>query len=242
VDYLTRLERGNLGGASDSVLEALAAALHLDEAERAHLYDLARAAAGSTRRTPAASSRVRPATQRILDAMATVPAYVRNGRFDILAASHLGRALYAPIFDSPLVAPRRPPNTARFLFLDPAAADFFVEWDKTADDAVAFLRTEVGRAPNDRALTELVGELSTRSSEFAKRWAAHNVKFHRAGLKRLRHPLVGELELPYEAMELSADAALRLNVYTPEPDSAAQEQLNLLANWAATTNAHQHTT
>lgn len=232
VDYYVRLERGNLGGASDSVLEALAHALQLDEAERTHLYDLARASGVSGRRPAATTTRVRPTIVRILDSMTGVPAYVRNRRFDVLAANVLGRALYAPVFDSPLFAQRGPVNTARFLFLDPAARNFWVDWDKVADDSVAFLRTEAGRAFHDKALTDLIGELTTKSEEFARRWARHDVKFHRSGLKRLRHPLVGELALPYEAMELPADPGLRLNFYTPEPDSPERQALGLLASWA----------
>jgi transcriptional regulator with XRE-family HTH domain len=234
VDYYVRLERGNLSGASDSVLESLAHALQLDEAERAHLYDLARASSTPASRQAKSPSSVRPATLRVLDAMATVPAYVRNGRFDILAANQLGRALYAPVFESPLFAERGPVNTARFLFLDPAAEDFFVDWNKSADDVVAFIRSETGRSPHDRLLTQLVGELTTRSQGFARHWAKHDVKFHRTGVKRLRHPLVGEMNLPYEAMELSADAGLRLNVYTPEPGSTEQQALGLLASWTQT--------
>ncbi|AZS84627.1 XRE family transcriptional regulator [Streptomyces griseoviridis] len=231
VDYYVRLERGNLGGASDSVLEALAHALRLDEAERTHLYDLARAATPSGRRPTATSSRIRPTIMRLLDSMPEVPAYVRNARFDVLAANTLGRALYAPVFDSPLFAQRGPVNTARFMFLDPASRDFWSDWDKGADDAVAFLRTETGRSPHDRLLTDLVGELTTRSDDFARRWARHDVKFHRSGVKRLHHPLVGELALPYEAMELPSDPGLRLNFYTPEPDSPERQALGLLASW-----------
>ncbi|MEU9397608.1 helix-turn-helix transcriptional regulator [Streptomyces sp. NPDC048324] len=234
VDYYVRLERGNLAGASDSVLEALAHALQLTEAERTHLYDLARAASPSGRRPAVTSSRVRPTILRLLDSMTGVPAFVRNARFDIMAANALGRALYAPLFDSPLFAQRGPVNSARFLFLDPASQDFWVDWDKGADDAVAFLRTETGRAPHDKALTDLIGELTTRSSDFARRWARHDVKFHRSGLKNLHHPLVGDLALPYEAMELPSDPGLRLNFYTPEPDSPEQQALNLLASWTTT--------
>ena len=233
VDYYVRLERGNLAGASESVLESLASALQLDEAERAHLYDLARAS-GPQRRRPAATTRVRPTILRLLDAMPGVPAYVRNGRFDVLGANQLGRALYSPVFDSPLFAQRGPVNTARFMFLDPAATDFWVDWRKGADDAVAFLRSEAGRSPHDRVLTDLIGELSTRSQEFATRWARHDVKLHRTGIKRLHHPVVGELNLPYEAMELGADPGLRINVYTPEPDSPEQQALALLASWTST--------
>lgn len=231
-DYYVRLERGNLGGASESILEALAAALRLDEAERAHLYDLARASSAPRRRAPRAARKVRPSILRILDSMTSTPAFVRNGRFDILGANLLGRALYAPVFDSALFAQRGPINSARFMFLDPAAVEFFVDWDKGADDAVAFLRSELGRSPYDRVLADLIGELTTRSSEFTARWARHDVKFHRTGVKRLRHPLVGELALPYEALELAADPGLRLNVYTPEPDSPEQQALSWLASWA----------
>jgi transcriptional regulator with XRE-family HTH domain len=232
VDYYVRLERGNLSGASESVLESLSAALQLDDAERAHLYDLARSSSRSRRRTTAASTtRVRPTLLRILDAMPGTPAYLRNGRFDILAANQLGRALYAPVYDSPLFAQRGPINTARFCFLDPAAVDFWVDWSRAADDSVAFLRSEAGRSPHDRVLTELIGELTTRSQEFATRWARHDVKLHRSGVKRLRHPVVGELDLPYEAMDLPADPGLRVNIYTPQPGSAEAEALALLASW-----------
>ncbi|MDQ1035647.1 transcriptional regulator with XRE-family HTH domain [Streptomyces sp. V3I8] len=234
VDYYVRLERGNLSGASDSVLEGLAHALQLDEAERTHLYDLARAATPSGRRPTVTTSRVRPTILRLLDSMTGVPAYVRNARFDIVAANALGRALYAPVFDSPLFAQRGPVNNARFMFLDPAGQDFWADWDKGADDAVAFLRAETGRAPYDRALTDLIGELTARSEDFARRWARHDVKFHRSGTKRLHHPLVGDLALPYEAMDLPSDPGLRLNFYTPEPDSPEREALGLLASWAGT--------
>ncbi|SFG72730.1 helix-turn-helix transcriptional regulator [Streptomyces mirabilis] len=234
VDYYVRLERGNLSGASDAVLEALAHALQLNEAERTHLYDLARASTPSGRRPTVTPSRVRPTILRLLDSMSGVPAFVRNARFDIVATNTLGRALYAPVFDSPLFAQRGPVNTARYMFLDPASQDFWVDWDKGADDAVAFLRTETGRAPHDKALTDLIGELTTRSDDFAHRWIRHDVKFHRSGVKNLHHPLVGALALPYEAMDLPADPGLRLNFYTPEPDSPEQEALGLLASWTTT--------
>jgi len=231
VDYYTRLERGNLAGASDSVLEALARALRLDEAERAHLFDLARAAnaTASTRRRPAAQ-RIRPGVQRVLDAMTAVPAMVRNGRLDYLGANRLGRALYAPIFDSPA----GPPNSARFAFLDPRAADFYGDWDATSRDLVAILRAEAGRNPYDKGLTDLVGELSTRSEPFRVLWASHDVRLHRTGSKVLHHPVVGDLELSYEVLELAADPGLTLNVYSAEPASPSADALNLLASWAAT--------
>ena len=228
VEYYTRLERGNVGEVSDSVLEGVVHALQLDEAERDHLFRLVRTAA--TRR-PARGAptrkRVRPTIQRMLDLMPT-PAYLRNGRFDILAANQLGRALYSPLYEHSAT-----PNSARFVFLSTAAAEFFLDFDKTQDDAVAFLRAEAGRNPYDRELQDLIGELSTRSEAFRQRWAAHNVRYHRTGVKRLHHPLVGDLTLDFEAFELAGDPGQRLNVYTAAPNSAAAEALALLASWTA---------
>jgi MmyB-like transcription regulator ligand binding domain len=216
------------------VLDALARALQLDEAEQSHLLDLARAANASTmtarnRRRPA-GQHVRPGVQRILDAMTTAPAYVRNGRLDVLAANPLGRAVFAPLF----ATAGRPVNIARFLFLDAAARDFYLDWEELAGDTVALLRAEAGRDPYDRALTELIGQLSTRSETFRTRWAAHNVRQHRSGVKHLHHAVVGDLTLTYESMELTADQGLRLNAYTAEPGTPWQDALSLLASWAAT--------
>jgi len=229
VDYYTRLERGNLGGVSESVLDALARALQLDEAERAHLFDLARAAHTTTpARRRATRQRVRPGVQRILDAMTGAPADVRNGRRDILAANRLGSALYAELYADPA----RPANVARFVFLSPRARAFFPDWEGAANDLVANLRTEAGRNPYDRGLSDLVGELSTRSQEFRTRWAAHHV--HHTGRKHLHHPVVGDLQLTYEVLALPADPGLSLVVYSAEPGSASQDGLHLLASWAAT--------
>jgi transcriptional regulator with XRE-family HTH domain len=231
VEYYKRLERGNATGASDGVLDAIADALQLDEAERTHLFDLARAAAPTParRRQRPAQHAVRPAVQQILDTLGS-PATVSNMRGDYLAANPLGRALYAPLFDSR----EQPPNSARFTFLDPAAQEFFVEWEKAAKDLVAALRHQAGHTPYDRALSDLVGELSTRSEPFRKWSAAHNVRYHQTGTKRLRHPVVGELELSYEVMEMAADSGLRLAVFTAAPGSRSQQALDLLASWAAT--------
>lgn len=214
VDYYMRLERGNLKGASESVLGAVAKALQLDEAERAHLLDLAHAAnaSGSKPRRPS-PQRVRPGVHRVLDAITGAPAWVRNGRADVLAANRLGYALYSPVLDDPV----RPANTARFTFLNPRATEFYLDWENTANDMVAVLRAEAGRNPYDKGLAELIGELSTRSETFRTRWAAHNVRFQRTGRKRLHHPVVGGLDLTYEAFELLSDLGLTLLVYTAEP-------------------------
>jgi transcriptional regulator with XRE-family HTH domain len=230
VEYYKRLERGTASGVSDSVLEALAQALQLDDAERAHLFDLARAANPiAPRRRRPAQQRVRPVVLRILESI-TAPAIVRDSRVDYLAANPLGRALYAPLFDSR----EQPANSARFTFLDPAAQEFYVDWERTAKDLVAHLRSEAGRNPYDRGLSDLVGELSTRSEPFRTWWAAHNVRYHQSGTKRLRHPVVGELELAYEVMDVSADEGLTIAAYSAEPGSRSAEALDLLASWTAT--------
>jgi len=232
IDYYTRLERGRAHGASDSVLEGIARALHLDEAERAHLFDLARACAPAAPRAPRRPSpqQVRPSVRRILDSMTTTPAYVRNARLDILAANQLGAALFAPILSSPA----RPANNARFLFLDPAAPEFYPGWERQAQDVVAMLRTEAGRSPHDKELSNLIGELSTRSENFRTWWAAHNVRFRRTGIKRFRHPVVGDLTLTFEALDLAADSGLRISAYTAEPGTPSDDALKVLASWAAT--------
>ncbi len=228
VEYYTRLERGNVGSVSDSVLDGVAHALQLDEAERDHLYRLVRTAATRrpARRAPS-RKRVRPTIQRMLDLM-PMPAYLRNGRFDILAANDLGRALYSPLYEE-----SDAPNSARFVFLSPAAPEFFLDFDKIQDDSVAFLRAEAGRDPYDKELQDLIGELSTRSERFRQRWAAHDVRYHRTGTKRLHHPLVGDLTLDFEALELPGDTGQRVNVYTAPPDTATAEALSVLASWTA---------
>ncbi|WP_246147912.1 hypothetical protein [Nonomuraea turkmeniaca] len=168
--------------------------------------------------------------QQVLDAITDTPAWVRNGRHDIVAMNGLARALYAPV----LAVPRRPANTTRFVYLDPAAREFFVDWDRVANDAAAMLRLEAGRNPHDPALIELIGELSTRSEVFRQRWASHDVQFHRSGHKRLRHPVVGRLDLNFESMELPSEPGLTLNVYTATPGSPTADALKMLASWAAT--------
>ena len=231
VDYYNRLERGNLSGVSESVLESVARVLQLDEAEHDHLFDLARAASESpAKRRKTTPQRIRPSVQRLLDAMTDAPAWIRNGRHDLLAANRLGYALYSDMFTDPV----RPANNARFVFLNPKARDFFVDWEDAADGIVAILRSEAGSNPYDRDLSNLIGELSTQSETFRTRWAAHNVRFHRTGLKMLHHPVVGDLTLSYEALDLPSDPGLVFLAYTAEAGTASADALKLLASWAAT--------
>jgi hypothetical protein len=164
--------------------------------------------------------------------MTLTPAFVLNGRLDILAANDLGAALYSPIYADPI----RPPNNARFVFLDPHSTEFFRDYNQIANDTVALLRAEAGRDPYDRRLSDLIGELSTRSDEFRSRWAAHNVRIHTTGLKRLHHPVVGDLDLPFESFPLAGSPSQSLLTYTPEPRSSSLEALSLLASWTATTH------
>jgi transcriptional regulator with XRE-family HTH domain len=239
IDYYTRLERGNLNGVSDSVLEAIARALKLDEAERTHLFVLARTANNtpSTRRRRSTPQRIRPGVQRFLDAMTDAPAIVRNATLDIVAANRLGRALYSPLFTDPA----EPTNLARFTFVDPRAPAFFPDWDDVANATVALLRREAGRDPSDRNLSDLVGELATRSDEFRTRWAGHNVRLHDHGDKRVHHPIVGALSLSFEELPLPADTGLTMTAYTAPPGSASHDGLTLLASWAATLDRTDHT-
>ncbi len=238
VDYYVRLERGNLAGASESVLDSLATALQLDDAERQYLFDLARAAGPAARRKRKSATVVRPAVQQVLDAMADAPAWVRNARHDIIATNTLGRALYSPVLDDP----HRPVNTTRFAYLNPTAKEFWRDYDQILHDAASMLRMEAGRNPHDPDLIQLVGELSTRSETFRERWASRDVKFHRTGVKRLHHPVVGDLDLNYESMELPGEPGLFLNVYTAPADSPSADALRMLASWAATREGTPTTT
>ena len=237
VDYYTRLERGNLTGVSDSVLDAIAGALELDRAEHDHLYDLARAANTSGRKRAAsaagsAPSGVRPELQYLLDTITGAPAFIGNNRMDIVAANTLGYALYSDMYRGTA----RPANHSRFIFLDPRSQDFYPDWDRAANVNVAILRREAGRSPHDRGIAELVGELSMRSDEFRTRWAAHNVRRHYAGTKFFKHPAVGILELNYQVLGLEEDPGHTLTVYPATPGSPTDQALKLLASWAVTEN------
>ena len=232
VPYYTRLERGDMNGVSEGVLEGLARALQLDDAERAHLLDLARAAhpMPARPRRRQAKHGVRPEVQWTLDAITGAAAFVSNDRLDLLAANQLGRALYSELYD----APARPLNTARFVFLDPRAEASYPEWDRIATETVAILRSAAGRDPYNRELSDLVGELATQSDAFRSRWGTHNVRFHSTGIKQFHHPVVGELSLSYNRMDLAADPGLTLFTYAVEPGSRSEDALRLLGSWAAT--------
>lgn len=230
--YYVRLERGDATGISEPIIDGVAHALQLDAAERAHLVDLLRTAGAprrARRRTPTPPQRIRPVVQRLMDAMHGAPALVLNGRLEILGANALGRALFSPVYADPDGVP----SNARFVFLEREATTFFRDWDTVANDTVAILRAEAGRDPHDRDLSDLVGQLSTRSDEFRRRWAAHDVRIHATGVKLIHHPVVGDLDLPFEALPVAPGSSTSLVGYAPEPGSAAADALALLASWAA---------
>jgi transcriptional regulator with XRE-family HTH domain len=236
VEYYAKLERGSIGGVSASVLDALARALQLDDAERSHLFHLAHAADGTSagmrpRRRVGKRWTPRPALTWVLDSI-TAPALIRNGRMDLLATNRLGRAMHAAVYES---AGSDQPNFARFTFLDhDAAREFYPHWEVAADTCVAILRTEAGRDPHDKALHDLVGELSTRSSDFRTRWGSHDVRLHGAGSKLFHHAVVGDLDLAYESVDMISDPGLTLTIYAAEPSSPTAHALELLGSWAAT--------
>jgi transcriptional regulator with XRE-family HTH domain len=237
VEYYTRLERGNANGVSEAVLDGISRALRLDDAEHAHLHDLVRAATATPgearRRSTARPSQISPSVRQLIDAVKDVAVVIQNGRGDVLATNSLGEALYSEMF----VQPHRPANFGRFLFLNPRSQDFYSDWDDAARQTVALLRSEAGRSPHDRALSNLIGELSTRNEVFRTLWATHNVREHRTGNKRLQHPVVGEISLSYEGLQITSAPGLLMLMYTAEPGSPSQDKLQLLANWAATDRA-----
>ncbi|NQW92393.1 helix-turn-helix domain-containing protein [Curtobacterium sp. VKM Ac-2861] len=233
VEYYSRLERGSLAGVSDGVLHAIAGALLLDDAERDHLFDLARAANASPvrgQRRAATPKTLRVGLQYTLDAFTGGPAFIRNDRLDLLGANALGRALYADLFRK---AER--PNLARAAFLDRDWADaFHPDWDVAADQSVAILRTAAGHDPHDEDLQALIGELSTRSPEFRAKWGVHDVRRHATGEKHFVHPVVGALDLHFEGSRLMSDPGLSLLLYSAEPGSPTADALRLLGSVAAT--------
>ena len=232
VEYYTRLEQGALSGASLEILDSLAKALYLDDAERAHLFDLAQASspvARPPRRRDPQSWKPHRSLQWVLDGITVGPAFVRNGRLDLVAVNSLARAFYKDAYDV-----SGSPNLARFTFLDPRSRNLHADWESAADVVVSILRTEAGRDPDDEELQQLVSELRTRSDHFKQLWSAHNVRHHGTGTKHFHHPIVGDLTIAYEGLEMTSEPGLTLTVYTAEPGSSSEEALRLLGNWAAT--------
>lgn len=232
-EYYTQIERGNVAGVSDEVLQAISRALRLSDDETVHFFDLVRAGAGtrtSTRNKRAAVKKLPEGVQALMDGMAGSPAIVLDGNLDILAANPLGRLLYSPLYDRALGRP----NFARFIFFDSAAAQVFPEWERSADEAVGLLQAEAARDPHSAAITQIVGELATQSVEFRTRWAAHNVTTHRHGVKRFGHPEFGDLTLTYNVFEVAAAPGLSLVGYTAEPNSPSAQALSIMSSWSVT--------
>lgn len=235
-EYYIRLERGNIRGASDSVLEAIARALQLTDLERAHLFDLARDARSSPREpAPAPAAAVRPSVQRMLDGLA-VPAIVYNPEHDVVASNEGGRALYFPHFDTD-----RQPNIARFIFLDRRARAYYADWEEARRMTAAMLRLNVGRDPLNEALTALIGELSTRSPLFRQDWARQEVHEHRSGEKTFNHPHLGPIHVTFDGFEMPGEKSLSIVTYSAEPGTVDADRLALLPMWAESEQARTWT-
>ncbi|MEV2249725.1 helix-turn-helix transcriptional regulator [Streptomyces sp. NPDC050147] len=228
VAYYTRLEQGNGRNVSGEVLDAIARALRLTDAEHAHLTHLAKPKQHKKKR-PARPQQVRPALLQLMDAMDGIPAYVVGRRADVLGWNRMTAALFG---DWGALPPEER-NWARICFLHPASRELFVDWEQKATDMVSFLRMEAGCFPNDPLLSALVGELSVKSEEFRSLWATHDVKEKSHGVKRMHHPLVGDLTLSYETLRLPDDHDQSLVTYHAQPDSASAQALRLLASWGA---------
>lgn len=233
VDYYTRVERGNLRGVSGHVLNALARALRMEQDERMYLFALARAAESGTDRAPRNYSRpaaLRPSVRAIIDGLAGLPVTVSDSRMQMVAANALGRALCAPLFDSPDGLA----NHARFIFLDPRADEFWVDWEDLAAEAVGSLRNAVARDPYDQDLSDLIGELATRSDRFRQLWASRDVYVHKGGLMRINHAVIGRVDLTYEILRLETQPELAMLAFSAETGSPSHDALTLLASWAKT--------
>ncbi|MEV4112736.1 helix-turn-helix transcriptional regulator [Nonomuraea sp. NPDC049695] len=228
-DYYTRLEQGRPISPSPGVLEAIAAALRLDDAERAHLTDLIRPHTGRARRGRPVVQRVRPGLHRFLDSFTDQAAFILGRRGDILATNHLCRVLMAD-FDA---MPYRERNLTRWILLDPAARALYVDWKQIASEMTAILRLDAGRHPDDTRTAELVGELSMKSEHFRRWWADHKVLDRTFGHKRFRHPVVGPLTIDYQAFTLPGEDDQTLFLYLPAQEQASQDAWGLLASWAA---------
>lgn len=227
VDYYVRLERGRSLNVSDAVLDAVARALRLNDTERSHLFAVARPTRAKRRPMPA--QRVRPGLYRVLETMTSTPALVIGHRTDVLAANRMARALFTD-FDA---LPHRERNMARFIFLDDAARELYVNWETSARGTVAALHLYAGRHPHDPLLAELIGELSLRDQDFRRWWADHDVQRRTHGTKRYHHPLVGDLTLDYEALNPTGDPGQTLGLHTAEPGSPSEHALRLLAGWTS---------
>ncbi|GAA3715987.1 helix-turn-helix transcriptional regulator [Streptomyces tremellae] len=229
VAYYTRLEQGNAQNVSAGVLEAIARALRLSPAETQHLMHVAKPKRHGRKKVQVLPQHPRAALGALLESMQLVPAYVLGNRTDILAWNRLAAA----VFHDFTAVPEKHRNYARLVFLDPAMRTLFADWEAKAAETASSLRMYAGYCPDDPDLSALVGELSVKSDDFRRLWAAHEVPERSYGRKRLDHPLVGELELSYESLKLPDDPGQTLLLYHAEPGSPSAESLRLLASWGA---------
>ena len=224
VEYYVQVERGNVRGVSEDVLAAIARALRLDDVERDHLFDLTRAVKQTAAPRRSTATEVRVPVWRVLETITDAVAFIRNGRADFVAGNALARALYADVVGTST----RPVSLPRFVFLDPRARTFYRKWSGIAEATAGSLRAEAARDPYDRDLTDLIGELSTRSDDFRRMWATNDVTAYRSGTQYFRHPIVGDLDLDYETFDLTTDIGQSLVVYCAPAGSESQNALRRL--------------
>ena len=232
-DYYIRLEQGRLQNVSESILEAVARALRLDEAERTHLYNIAKPTRRPMRARPQS---VRASQQWLLDALHATPAYVLGRRLDLVAWNDMASALLT-VDLATLPADRR--NIARLVFLDDNARELWVSWDRKAQETLGGLRMQAGAHPDDPGLANLIGELSVKSPEFRQMWAEQAVWATPNGTMQFAHPVVGELTLAYEALAVPDRPDQLMIVYTAEPGSPSDVALRLLSSWHADSRSHR---
>ncbi|MEU4171540.1 helix-turn-helix transcriptional regulator [Streptomyces sp. NPDC026665] len=239
VAYYTRLEQGHGRNVSAEVLDAIAKALRLTDAEHNHLTHLAKPKQHKKKQA-ARPQQVRGSLRQLLDTLDGVPAYITGRRSDVLVWNRMAAAVFGDWSE----LPPQERNWARMVFLRPEYRDLFVEWEQKAIDIVCLLRMDAGCHPDDPRLAALVGELSVKSEDFRRLWATHDVKEKSHGVKLLRHPLVGDLALQFESFRLVGDTELALVTYHAEPGSGSAEALRLLASWgtdatrAGTSSSH----
>ncbi|SDT45849.1 helix-turn-helix transcriptional regulator [Microlunatus soli] len=237
-EYYTRLEQGRARQPSEQVLQALAEALQFDDIERRHLFALAGTTAGHADRTGSVS-RLRPALRQVLDSMELAPAFVSDRDLTVVGGNTLWRLLFPEVAE----LPRRERSMARWTLLDPRARLVWNDWERVARDYVHGLRLAAAAQPRNQRIAALIGELMMRSAEFPAWWSEHRVQERSTGLKRLHHPVVGDLELQYEIFTSVADPGQSLVVYSAPAGSPSQERLRLLASWGTepATERTQHT-
>jgi transcriptional regulator with XRE-family HTH domain len=233
-DYYTRLEQGRMTGASTSVLDAIADALHLSDDQRRYLYTLT-----NKKVTPRTTrvEHVAPQTQLLLDNMVDTPALVLGRSLDVLAWNTLAAALFIDFGQ----VPRHNRNFIRLLFLDPEVRGRYADWQSIARTCVAFLRMAVAERPTDPRLMEVTGELSVHDADFRTWWAQRNVSYQTFGTKSLQHPVAGAFTLDWQMLHSGYDGGQSILAMTAPPGTRSHQALRFLSAWTGQSSAESVT-